>query len=1017
MSRRAGANGCDEQSQNTIQILCCTANIGNQEPDIRSIYEWIPIDGLTSKVLDHQTYPLKGTDGSTTATNQNSLQQQGSKIWIGKEREKDDDDHDDNKKDSDSKCEDDDSDRQDDVMLTPEQAMAFDGPRFDVIAIGMQEATFEVSSSISADVCAAASEAATANETTPTTFGLNENEDSGRTNDDNDDNDDNPEKPSSQTSIKKSQKGPVRKKIGEVQTVFRDVDYNAKASKGKNGKTATFAGRSEHGGSDDGLDGDNKHRAVVGAAVRRLRSMTSNISSVGVGSDRDQSISSVQRRKKEVPSCGNDDNGPHNNENNDDSGRIVDDDDFLGHEDTQYIHRVLRRHLPSYKRAVSYQRGQMRLLVFHYSNESEDTTSTRNGESHNPPSTKSLAARKNVIETFDVLSVKAQNTGRAGLANKGGIVAEVDINNGTRISFLSAHLEAHEGLSKYNTRVSTIGDIFHGTQSSVVSEFGCDVSLSSHYSFVMGDLNFRTRLPVYEPGSEEHIKAVHQITHNKYWEMLNESDELNMALKSKDCLVGYVTPKCNFPPTFKLLRERGYSYNEKRSPSYTDRILHKGNHLLSRHIEVLSYGPISNFTSSDHKPIRGAYSVQLNKTLKWRPVLVHNDNSVRWNTGKPGQIIRGLKSMNSTSGRVSSDNLHIFCSSIECEITSEKYGDESTQTNPSPFVTFVSTPTTAMKSVTIKKNWTQYIRFWEPTKKSSKNAADGTQLHNGWPRSQTMLNEKNAHWEEEVHFEIRTHDDTGKPLNLTGALLHILVRDEKDDSNIIGSCTVNLAHLIEMSKPEKEDDQKRVESPRSSKARTSSSRNIAVIFATRLMNKLERSNGSRKLSSSEDASSIHRSLESVGEKKGRMLVPVKEEDHNISETVDKSEHRDPTVSPSETRINSDREVDSNNTPVDLTQSQKEVVSGEYVQNRPAGTFGSAFDSRRQESGARLEDINSVDIDATLTKNGKEVGRVKLTIATWWLSNSVSHGEGLVHRRHSDALRRRTTLKSRITKIF
>lgn len=47
-----------------------------------------------------------------------------------------------------------------------------------------------------------------------------------------------------------------------------------------------------------------------------------------------------------------------------------------------------------------------------------------------------------------MIHVSAQNTGRAGLANKGGIVAELMINGTTRLSFLTAHLEAHEGRYK-----------------------------------------------------------------------------------------------------------------------------------------------------------------------------------------------------------------------------------------------------------------------------------------------------------------------------------------------------------------------------------------------------------------------------------------------------------------------------------------------------------------------------------------------------------------------------------------
>ena len=50
---------------------------------------------------------------------------------------------------------------------------------------------------------------------------------------------------------------------------------------------------------------------------------------------------------------------------------------------------------------------------------------------------------------LDVLSVKAQATGKAGLANKGGIVAEVAVNEFTRLGFLTAHLEAHVRMTIY----------------------------------------------------------------------------------------------------------------------------------------------------------------------------------------------------------------------------------------------------------------------------------------------------------------------------------------------------------------------------------------------------------------------------------------------------------------------------------------------------------------------------------------------------------------------------------------
>jgi hypothetical protein len=266
-----------------------------------------------------------------------------------------------------------------------------------------------------------------------------------------------------------------------------------------------------------------------------------------------------------------------------------------GNSDTHVLHDLLQEQLPSYSQAVSYQRGEMRLIVL-YQQHSID---------------------------LDVLSVKAQNTGRAGLANKGGIVAELSVNQTTRLAFLTAHLEAHEGQSKYATRCSTIADIFKGTERSVSSSLRCDASISSHFMFVTGDLNFRTRLPDIEPGSSEHVEVTHQLAYANDYETLNQYDELALALKQKDALVGFQTPICNFPPTFKVLRQEGYKYKDNRSPSYTDRVLYLGADQLGEKIKVLGYEPIDNFSTSDHKPIRGAFEVELNQKLKWRPVLAN----------------------------------------------------------------------------------------------------------------------------------------------------------------------------------------------------------------------------------------------------------------------------------------------------------------------------------------------------------------------------------------------------------
>ena len=314
-------------------------------------------------------------------------------------------------------------------------------------------------------------------------------------------------------------------------------------------------------------------------------------------------------------------------------GRVADIAFPQEYSDTVMLHSLLEDQLPSYTRAVSYQRGEMRLIVYYLES----------------------------AITMDIVSIKAQNTGRAGLANKGGIFAEVAVNKTTRLAFCTAHLEAHEGSAKYATRCSTIADILRCTEGSVMSPrnlgaggVGCpvmrrscraDASLANHFSFFMGDLNFRTRLEGFDPGSAEHVQATHDILDAAMTKIssnsaagdegktvdlsslcdayakLNRADELGHALRVKDCLVGFLTPYCNFPPTFKVHRQFGYSYNEKRSPSYTDRILYRASDRLHDAIQPLLYEPIDSFTTSDHKPIRGAFLIELNNKLKWRPVL------------------------------------------------------------------------------------------------------------------------------------------------------------------------------------------------------------------------------------------------------------------------------------------------------------------------------------------------------------------------------------------------------------
>lgn len=613
-------NSNELQKNHNIKVLVCTANIGNEKPNVDSIREWIPNDGDLKSVLHNQRYPIRDSTEFLLTSNSHREKPENNNETSDKDNNRV---HDENEK-------------------------------FQIIAIGMQEAT----------------------------FGLSENE-------------------YNSLLVQK-----LQQVVTTVEHVTKDENYN-KSRKAKLGRL------------------------------------------VGV-------LSSKKNEYHSTKSC--------DCENKDDKGQY----------DTQFLHQILRNQLPSYTRAVSYQRGQMRLIIFYKKDE----------------------------VSLNVLSVKAQNTGKGGLANKGGIVAECDINSGTRISFLTAHLEAHEGLSKYNTRCSTILDIFRGTKSDLVNSY-CDVSMTSHFTFAMGDLNFRTRIPNYEIGSDEHIKAAHMLVGKADWDKLNEHDELSLALKNKDCLVGFLTPSCDFPPTFKIERKDGYDYMSQRSPSYTDRILYKSNHNLSQRIDLQAYGPIDHFTTSDHKPIRGAFEIQLNQRLRFRPLLIKRDElrrpdatSVFMRKFKLFGIWKGFSELNVNS-KEPSEILSFSFSSIGCEIAQDSLFKSSYK--PSTCVSFISTPSDAMEK---NDNSRSFINRYRIHKKMAQSAIK-------WPHTRTISNTLHPHWKDEINFKIRSHFKSGIPVDLTGAILHILVHDAKDDCNLIGSCSLNLSALIIHSLANKEMNMQR----------------------------------------------------------------------------------------------------------------------------------------------------------------------------------------------------------------
>ncbi|CAB9497934.1 bisphosphate 5-phosphatase A [Seminavis robusta] len=464
---------------------------------------------------------------------------------------------------------------------------------------------------------------------------------------------------------------------------------------------------------------------------------------------------------------------------------------------TGILHKMIGNRLSSYTRLLSFQRGEMRLLVY------------------------SL----NKHHSASIKSVRAQNTGMAGLANKGGIVAEVVVDKGTRLAFMSCHLEAHEGNNKLEARVQSLADILKGTKKFAVPSIYPDASLSNHYCFVLGDLNFRTRYKgqiKYEEQGEE----VFELAKKKKWVELNEADELRMVLDKEECLFGFQTLYCNFPPTFKVLREDGFKYKPQRTPSYTDRILWKSGDQLETKITPLGYEPVEHYTTSDHKPVRGAFEIELNQKvqLKSKHELQQKQEQEKQKQSKLNFFQWGKSKEEDVK---EDENLHIFVSDIKCEIfppAKPTDGRDSSMTVPiaqlasmtgmssissrdfgagslDSYVTLVSSPPELLLKKPTK--WTQYgtavKKFFSVGDKAVDTDNQNSSTSGEWPRTNVVKKTYNPDFSmRELHCVLKTHQENGFPIFLTGALLHIFVfkYNGRQTDEVIGSYPVNLEELV-----------------------------------------------------------------------------------------------------------------------------------------------------------------------------------------------------------------------------
>ena len=447
--------------------------------------------------------------------------------------------------------------------------------------------------------------------------------------------------------------------------------------------------------------------------------------------------------------------------------------EWLAKEDSKVLQELFRKRLPSYNFCVRYQRGEMRLEIL-----------VRAG-----------------VEV-EVLRVKAQNTGIGvngvlNAANKGGIVAELLVEKNTRISFCSAHLQAHEGKENYLNRIRMAEAIFDGTADEVKGVVSLDLAVKSHICFMMGDLNFRSNIEgVYN--KEEQNAHVHKMVVDQNWRHLNQTDELFQALRDKQCFVGFETLPCYFPPTFKLERTAGYSYKDQRRPSYTDRILWRTLIKMESCVKPVVYEPIDNFTTSDHKPIRGAFEINLNQSIvSFRPGLpLGRLSSTQYIINSARNLFHG----GGDQAPAPPNTLHILVSNIKCSIT--KRNNLSAQLGPpDPYVSFISLPEELVRKDRSRIEKFKALICLGTSLHLQTKQKDGktTRTASGFPRTRKMTGSYNPDWgQETIHMIVRCKDGHDNLKSANGSILMLCVMDHKSSvaDNHVGSFPLNLAHML-----------------------------------------------------------------------------------------------------------------------------------------------------------------------------------------------------------------------------
>lgn len=173
---------------------------------------------------------------------------------------------------------------------------------------------------------------------------------------------------------------------------------------------------------------------------------------------------------------------------------------------------------------------------------------------------------------------------------KGAVGCSMTLFDFTTVCFINSHLAAHQESTA--ARNDECQQILRGLR---LGNINYDAGNQFSHCFFFGDLNYRVDTTWHD--------AVAYLNRNEL-SYLRHRDQLLNEQRRGAALTQFQEPELiSFPPTFKVKRGTTNAYDQKRTPSWCDRILWASLPDCASNISPLCYESNTRILSSDHLPV------------------------------------------------------------------------------------------------------------------------------------------------------------------------------------------------------------------------------------------------------------------------------------------------------------------------------------------------------------------------------------------------------------------------------